>query len=79
MHSYRRCRSNVEGGYMACWLARNAVAVMFAIVVAGTLVILKQREGRSGGRCRLRCASVRIRGAFPAYAPPASANTSQVG
>lgn len=31
----------VEGGNMAYWFVRNAVMVMFAIVVAGTLVILK--------------------------------------
>jgi hypothetical protein len=30
-----------EGGNMAYWFVRNAVVVMFAIVVAGTLVILK--------------------------------------
>jgi hypothetical protein len=36
-----RNRSFVEGSNMACWLVRNTVVVMFAIIVAGALVILK--------------------------------------
>jgi hypothetical protein len=41
LQTRNRSRSIVEGSNMAYWFVRNAVVVMFAIVVAGTLVILK--------------------------------------